>query len=387
MFCKPGTLYYVDNEFDESQLRTEIRNVFRYVGAPWFEGICPSVDAATAALERAYQQTEQQITHLVPLDIADDLPRSSFGPFEIRQFSRAEFSDVVGLARLKRYGAHTVPDVAKLSQFTWLIYRETRARHKPWRSKTFLSEIHLDEVGRVRQLRRRFSPELELGLFVLTLAPWEEIAANTYWTWQPFRFPWVYAISDDPFREPSRSPDPASLTWEDRYDPSTEDVYEAPLRNTLEDVNKLRLQTTLPQFWQKAAPILTKALIEEGCFNPLVEHYFLRAFEEEGLDQLLWHTASVDAAVGKKEGSGSTERLFGRLQKLTGDHALTGKFQELYDRRSEYIHGRKVKDKNLWQVDLATARKVARLVVTGVLELAHDHPTWSRDELLAYLNR
>jgi hypothetical protein len=387
LYCKPGTPYHVDKDFDFAQLRTEVRNVFRHAGAPWFEGIAPTPEVASTAIEGAYQRSEQRVTHLVPLDIADDLPATSFGPFEARQYSKAEFSGLVSLAKLARFGPPYVLDVEKLSQFTWLVFREQQPRHKVWRSDTFLDGTNWDEIGRVRQLKRRFSPELELGLFVLTLPAWEDVTVNNYWTWQPFRFPWVYAVSDDPLREPQRAPDPASLTWENRIDANTEELYSVPQQNVLDDVNKLNLPEYLSHLWPKAQSVLGKARVEQGCFNPLIEHYFLRAFEEEGLDQLLWHAAAVDAAVGKNEGSGSTDKLCQRVRKLTDDHVLTGKFAELYDRRSEYIHGRKVKDKNLWQTNLATARKAARIVVNEVLELAHQYPDWTRDDLLNYLDK
>lgn len=374
------TPYEVKGDFDASQLRWEIRNLFRTIGAPWFDGIAPNTETATGALVGAYAEDRHCVTQLVPLDIADDLPPCAFGSFKVRQFSSAEFSQVIQLARLSRFGPLCTPDLTKLSQFTWLMHTSDQSRHVPSRSATFLDGILLDEVGRVRHKKRRFDPGLELGMFVLILPPWEDATVHDFWTWQPFKMPWVYKLSSDPLRDPPRAPDPTSLTWEFRIDPNTEEEYEVPMQNTLEPKIDLHLDE-LPQLWTKAEAVLGRARASNGCFNPLIEHYFLRAFEDEDLDQLLWHVATIDAAIG----DGDKKRLVKRVQRLVQDMKLTDIFADLYDLRSEYIHGRPIDDSNLWQKNLRDARRVARQVVVGVLDLAYANPAWNRKVLLKEL--
>jgi hypothetical protein len=214
-------------------------------------------------------------------------------------------------------------------------------------------------------------------MFVLILSPWEDATVHDFWTWQPFRMPWVYELSSDSLRNPPRAPDPSTLTWELRIDPNTEEEYEVPLQNTIDRAVDLRL-AELPSLWEKATVVVGRARSGDGCFNPLIEHYFLRAFEDEGLDQLLWHIATVDAAVG----DGDKKRLVRRVRKLVNDKRLADTFADLYDLRSEYVHGRSIDDSNLWQANLRDARRVARRVVLGVLELAYVHPSWTRKDLL-----
>ena len=132
------TPYEVKADFDASQLRLEIRNLFRTVGAPWFGGITPTSETAISMLAKAYDEDKHSVVQLVPLDIADDLPCCSFGPFEVRNISAAEFSEVVQRARLGRFGPLWTPDVSKLGQFTWFIYRSVQLRYPPTRSATFL---------------------------------------------------------------------------------------------------------------------------------------------------------------------------------------------------------------------------------------------------------
>ena len=375
-----GTRYQVRADFDVTQLQWEIRNLFRTIGAPWFEGVVPTTESATSSLQKAYSDEEHSLVQLVPLDIADELPRFAYGPFEVRDFSTAEFSQIVQLARLSRFGPFATPDVAKLSQFTWLVCRTVQRRYPPTRSATFLNGIQLDEVGRIRHRKRRFDPALESGMFVLILPPWEDATVHEFWTWQPFRMPWVYQLSNDPLREPPRAPDLSTLTWELRVDPGTEDEYEVPLQNTIDSKIDLRL-SDLPLLWEKAELVLAKARSGKGCFNPLVEHYFLRAFEDEGLDQLLWHIATVDAAIG----DGDKKRLVKRVKQLVQDAKSAKLFAELYDLRSEYVHGRPIDDSNLWQTNLREARRIARQVVLGVLQSAYSNPGWSRKNLLRHL--
>src|SRR5206468_4202734 len=93
-------------------------------------------------------------------------------------------------------------------------HRERRPRALPHRTRNILRDFNLDEIGRVRQRRRRFAAALEQGLFVLTLLPWEEAGGGRFISWQPFSFPWVYSVNDDPFVTPQRAPDALSLSWE-----------------------------------------------------------------------------------------------------------------------------------------------------------------------------
>jgi len=94
----------------------------------------------------------------------------------------------------------------------------------------------------------------------------------------------------------------------------------------------------------------------------------------------------VDAAIGKKERN-STKLLKRRIETLLGGKASGDTFDAYFDIRSGYVHGRQLQDPNLWQRDLAGARRLARRVAYETLKLASDNRDWSRADLLQYLDR
>jgi hypothetical protein len=209
-------------------------------------------------------------------------------------------------------------------------------------------------------------------MFMLILPAWEDATEHDFWTWQPFRMPWVYQLSDDPLIDPPRVPDPSSLSWEWKIDQGTQEEYEVPLQNTIDPKLDLHLDQ-LKALWHRTQSVLASARTGKGCFNPLVEHYFIRAFEDEDLDQLLWHIATVDAAIG----DGDKKRLVKRVKRLVANADSAVTFSDLYDIRSEYVHGRPIDDSDLWQTTLREARRIARQVVLGVLELAYANAAWN----------
>lgn len=386
MYCTTDSPYRIESSQELEQQRTELRNLFRSTGAPWFRNATfPKAADVPALIEDAYRRRTQRITHFIPLDMADELPSIDYGPYSLRRFSADQLSEALGIERLSRYGEVCTPDLAALSEFQWLTYSEYTERALPFRSKEFLQKLDFDEIGRIRQRNRRFSEEVELGLFILTLVAWEDCTGGQFISWQPFRTPWSYVLSDDPFVFPPRAPDPRTLTWE-TVAAADGAPFEIAYCNTISKIERLNLAQTLNQLYERVSAVLSRARAGKSCFNLLIEHYMLRAFQEDGLDQLLWHSATVDAALGDR-GASATRRLVRKVALITQDDSLGAKFEEIYDRRSEYIHGRRIDDSNLWQSDLAGARRIARLVVTGVLQAAFDHPEWNRNDLLAHLKR
>jgi len=381
--CRPGSPFELEDKNDVAMHATDMRNAFKNIGAPWNADLPLPPAAAAEAIDKAYAPQSCMLTHLIPLDLADELPSVRFGPWRIQSFDSKELANLVGLARLNRFGHTKVLDVKRLSSFRWAvleesisIYSENRWRHlfRGW-----------DDIGKVRHIRRQFEPAIERGLFVLSLYPWEDHTEADYVTWKPFRFPWVYTVKHHIFASPQSAPDADSLTWTTKFTQEGED-FETPQIIDFDTKALGDLERNLNDIWERLARLERPKWDGTDAFNPLVERFLLRAFGDDDLDQLLWHVTAVDAAIGMKERS-STKAIKRRVETLLGNNASGKSFGTYYDIRSGYVHGRQLQDPNLWQRDLAGARRLARRVAYETLKLVSDNRGWSRADLLQYLDR
>jgi hypothetical protein len=393
-YCGPGTAGEVApkssgdamrDKFDMDLQRHEMERLFRFVGAPWYEGAHPDPEAVAESIHRGYTAESTEMFTMLPLDLVDDIAPISFGSWQICEFTRRDFEEFIGFERLKRVGPGFVPDVERLHQLSWLVLRRAI---KPWfqRSATIFN-IDWSKFGIVDPFPREFDAEVERGLFVLALYPWEAQLSDKAEPWQPFKVPWAYTTSRHVFGFPPQAPDPDALSWTLAQPDPDEDPFEVPavLRYIEENEHPI-LQDFASRWWDlvsRVAPLGGKPL---PGFNPRVEHFLLRGFLESKIDQLLWHVTAIDAAVGKGATSVATT-LARRIYALTKNKELADGFKNVhYRRRSELIHGKDLSGVPLREADLAEVRRVGRAVTVSLIEFVDTHPGWSRDQLIGFLD-
>jgi len=103
---------------------------------------------------------------------------------------------------------------------------------------------------------------------------------------------------------------------------------------------------------------------------------FIKAFfTPDRLNQMLWHTVTLEALLGEK-GESMTKRLAKRIASILGStnderKEIEKQFEELYDFRSELVHGSQP-EKDLYEGHLRKARALARRVLYWFINyLAH----------------
>jgi hypothetical protein len=102
--------------------------------------------------------------------------------------------------------------------------------------------------------------------------------------------------------------------------------------------------------------------------------YFMKAFQSDGLEQLLWHITALEALIGEK-GGGVTDRLARRLSAILESTERKRKdiqkqFKELYEFRSDLVHGSILKEK-VRVHHLANARIFTRKTLLWFLHYLH----------------
>jgi hypothetical protein len=76
-------------------------------------------------------------------------------------------------------------------------------------------------------------------------------------------------------------------------------------------------------------------------FFELAITYLVRAFQTEGLDQLLWHMVAIEALVGEEPVRATIRRRLVRMLGSTESNRkeIRKQFNRLYDLRSDLVHG------------------------------------------------
>lgn len=320
----------------------------------------PNIAAAAARLEEAFQATHINRTHLCPLDTADELPNLTFGPNTVTTLS---VEDLRGL--LAPIGPQAAAVDPRFSEFRWLIVRERIAvEHEPGhRAFPFLFDAQQD-FAQIEPHKRRFPQAVERALFALLLAPWEDLVGHADFNWRAFHVPWVYTVEDDLFVRPPALPSADSLTWETKFhNDGTEEgeEYEVPGAFHFQPPIGSLEAVVNDERW-----LAIEHALGSDLFSTPIVHFLVSAFLGDGIDEFIGHLMALEACLGLR-GDWSGEHVVGaRISALLQDAEVAAAYSELFNLRSEYVHGRPMG--TIGGRARVSARRLARQVAAALVE-------------------
>ena len=339
----------------------------------------PPVEAARW-LDHAFRARHARRRHLAPLDLADDLPALAFGSATLRRFSADELRALVDAPRLARAFPGASFDAARLAEFQWLIVEEMIPLDRPpeARAVPVLFADMREDFGRIEPHKSRLPPMIEEALFFLLLAPWEDWSTMPEVDWRGFRIPLIHTTDEDLFVRPQAMLSADSLSWEphvltDAWGEVVE--VERPVVLPLEDNVATALQAWNDAAWERVAKARRSTLFETP-----VAQFFVRAFLAEGVDEVLGHMTAIEAALGLQadydrrlrskadKGPGATRRVAARVAALLGARRFADDYEQLFEVRSAFLHGRSMGA--ISTVQRVMARRLSRQVVAALVDRA-----------------
>jgi hypothetical protein len=352
-------------------------------------------EVAAARLDAAFRRPQSTRVHLCPLDCADDLPTLSFGPNSVSKMSATELEALVDPLRLKRINPTWVFDAERFSEFSWLVVKEdVPLDSEPGVRAVPALFIDLSgDFGAIEPHPKRFPTAVEAALFALLLLSWEDWTVYRDVEWRAFRIPWIYTIDNDIFTPTLPPPSPETLSWEpdffiDEYGEKVE--LERPTRVPLSDSAAKAIEWLNDAGWDGLI-----SARESSLFGTPVEHFLVRGFLDDGIDEFLAHITVVEAALGMssdhdagtrrklpiRKNPGATARVAARLSALLASSTAGDGFKRLFDVRSAFLHGRTMSP--ISSQERILARRLARETAVALMKAALTTPaSLSRDTYL-----
>ena len=189
--------------------------------------------------------------------------------------------------------------------------------------------------------------------------------------WGRYDVPFVLQVDDDLLSPPSPVPDVSVLKPNDNS-ATGEDTQSPVIWISLDADETERFE----RFVQRVEHLFGAMKPREWGweFLEVALGYFMKAFQSDGLEQLLWHVTALEALIGEK-GGGVTDRLARRLSAILESTERKRKdiqkqFKELYEFRSDLVHGNIFKEKVLVH-HLAEARIFTRQTLLWFLHYLH----------------
>jgi hypothetical protein len=338
-----------------------------------------SLDEAARNIVKTFEAISVRQCYLCPLDLADALPEMHFGPASVRNYSSDELSQLFDSHRLARYFPGQPLDARRLAEFWWLIVEEQAPvpARAGQRAMPFLYENWNRDFGATDPHAGTHPGPVTDALFGLLLAPWEEWHSMET-DWRGFLVPWIHLATDDLFVRPRPVPSADSLSWEDAAyeDCDGETIeYQRPLRIHLDDDAERVLASFDHAWWAKI-----EAAQATSLFETPVKHFLVRAAFSEGMDQIMAHMTTIEAALGlrsdfkqggrpKGKRMAPSGRLAKRVEALLGDHQAGSAYADLFETRSAFVHGRSIQ-RLVPSKDRTLARGLARRVTVALIDAA-----------------
>ncbi len=352
------------------------------------------IEEASRRLDAAMRATHAKRVYLVPLDLAADLPSITFGTAKVGRLNETELRTLVDEARLKRFYPRQDFDAERFSEFHWLVVEETVTldQEPEARAVPVLFMDFSQDLGQIEPHKGRFPDVVEAALFFLLLAPWESWSTMVEVDWRGFRVPWVYTVDSDIFVRLNSPPSPDTLSWEPQiYDDGYGGTIEAerPVELSLSD----DVATELPA-WDQSRWAIVEQAKQSVLFETPITHFLVRAFLAEGVDEFLAHITTIEAALGlradyqksfriapdRHKRLRATDKMKGRVAGLLSGRSYADQYEQLFDLRSAFLHGRAMTA--ISTKERVMARSLARQVVEALVLAMRAGPIGSREGFL-----
>lgn len=349
---------------------------------------------AVQELDTALRASHARRVHLAPLDLADELPSLNFGSATLRRFRSDELRALVDETRLKRMFSRHEFDADRFAEFNWLVVEEAVILDREPEARA-VPVLYMDlsrDLGQIEPHRGRFPGTVEDALFFLLLAPWESWSTMPEIDWRGFRVPWVHSVDSDIFVRPNTPPSPDTLSWEPRiYDDGYGGTIEEerPVELHLEDNAVVELAA-----WNQARWKITEQAKQTVLFETPICHFFVRAFLADEVDEFLAHITTIEAALGLRadyqkdyrvapdryKRLSASKKMRGRVAGLLGDRQYADQYEQLFDLRSAFLHGRTMSA--ISTQERVMARSLARQVVAALVLATEARQIVSREDFL-----
>lgn len=339
-----------------------------------------SLDEGARRIVETFEAASVQRRYLCPLDLADALPTMQFGPASVRDCSSAELDRLFDGARLARHHPGQPLDLFRLAAFQWLIVEEQLPvpERAGQRAMPFLYESWNRDFGAIDPHAGTHPGAVTNALFGLLLAPWEDWHSLET-DWRGFLIPWMHVATDDLFVRPRPVPSADTLTWQDAaYEEDDGEVieYERPVRIHLDDDAKTALARFDHAWWARI-----EAAMATSLFETPVKHFLVRAAFSEGMDQILAHMTTIEAALGLRSDFSQAgrpkgtrmsprDRLAKRVAARLSDPQAGSDYADLFETRSAFVHGRSIQG-TVPSKDRTLARRLARRVTVALIDAAN----------------
>ena len=359
----------------------------------------PDMVKVAAELVHEFERTTIRRRYLCPLDMADELPSFQFGNVRMGRFTAAELRVLFNAPRLERCYSGIQLDAQRLSQFHWMIVEEDVSvlDESGNRKFSWLDFPIKKDLGEIVPHSGRFPAAVERALFCLLLAPWEDWAEMTHMDWRGFRLPWIYTLDDDLCAFPPPPPPPERLSWEPYFYQVDHDEWEESERPM--SLGTFATAESVRQALEDSWALLRAANTQVSeLFSTPVEHFLVRAFLSDGIDEVMAHLIMIEAAFGAEadhrrklrltgdnHDESPTRRVAARLSAAIVEPRAAKDYLDLYDMRCTYVHGRP-EDRIISTKQRVLARRLAREAANALGGLAQAQQ--SREiVLLDLLNR
>lgn len=291
----------------ESAWQRAIEDFFRRSGyyTDVSEGKSLSVDTALSNYREAFQRREIQITYLAPIEFVRFAENSmEFGTFQVRRFAADELEAIFQNTVSEVFYPWAVIDAKRLRDY-WFVH-VTEIVPAPQ-----IGEVRIpwDLIGRVDIQYTGYPKVIESVLQQLALFNWQIDGEKETPTsqekdletgWHGFHIPFVLRRSDHLLRSPWVAPDLSRLETESDFDPQTgEEIGERPTVYIYLDEDQTE---SLKTFIQRTGKLLSGLNVQQNGreFLEIALGFFIKAFFAEGLEQMLWHVATLEALLGEK---------------------------------------------------------------------------------------
>ena len=378
-----------DSNTEPRALRSALRNFFRWNSAPWHCEHRPNADDTAVNLHRAFLSSTVNRTYFAPLDrlcllrysvrLSEKLTSVRFGPNEIVLLTSEELSHRIPCEALSRFGPRHEFPLKQLDDRYWLVVTVQEDAGPIWKRNWHqIWYERLDDFDKIPVFESTYPAQVEDALFVLLLGFVKELDDIF---WRPFVIPWVYSFTEDPFADPPRSPDSSVLSTTFVGEPGEEfEVSDQSERFSLTGDDLIALEKR----WSKLQTVSAKTDAEGKNFHPLTRYFFVKAFVDQGIDEIIASISCIEATLQLK-GEFNTRELMKRYKFLVNDDEARQWLKKAYTIRKEYLHSLGTPTDMITFEDLARTRASLVKAVDAYLHLASQRRDLDRDTLLKLL--